>query len=153
MIKIVLVFLALVIGVSMLGSTITKFLRGRQSAAEPCRHAAKCATLWPRRHRHCPLRVRQGMMRALVTGGAKRIGRSIALYLAGRGFDVAVHYATSRTEADQTVADIAALGRQAVALQADLLDEAALAGTCSRRRHRPWRTADAAGQQRLDLRI
>ena len=67
-------------------------------------------------------------MRALVTGGAKRIGREIALYLAGRGFDVAVHYATSQTDADRTVADIRALGRQAVALQADLLDEAALAG-------------------------
>ena len=66
-------------------------------------------------------------MRALVTGGARRIGRSIALYLAGRGFDVAVHYATSAAEADQTVADIAALGRTAVALQADLLDETALA--------------------------
>lgn len=67
-------------------------------------------------------------MRALVTGGAKRIGRAIALYLAGRGFDVAVHYATSRAEADQTVADIRALGRSAVALQADLLDEGQVAG-------------------------
>ena len=67
-------------------------------------------------------------MKALVTGGAKRIGREIALYLAGRGFDVAVHYASSVTEAEATVADIAALGRTAVALQADLLDEAQLAG-------------------------
>ena len=67
-------------------------------------------------------------MKALVTGGAMRIGREIALYLAGRGFDVAVHYASSVTEAEATVADIAALGRTAVALQADLLDEAQLAG-------------------------
>ena len=67
-------------------------------------------------------------MRALVTGGAKRIGRAIALYLAGRGFDVAVHYASSGAEADQTVADIRALGRNAVALQADLLDEGQVAG-------------------------
>ncbi len=66
-------------------------------------------------------------MRALVTGGAKRIGRAVALYLAGRGFDVAVHYATSRLDADQTVADIVALGRRAQALQADLLDEGQLA--------------------------
>ena len=66
-------------------------------------------------------------MRALVTGGAKRIGRAIALYLAGRGFDVAVHFATSRQDADQTVTDIAALGRRALALQADLLDEGQLA--------------------------
>ena len=67
-------------------------------------------------------------MKALVTGGAKRIGRAIALYLAGRGFDVAVHYASSGAEAGQTVADIRALGRSAVALRADLLDEGQLAG-------------------------
>ena len=67
-------------------------------------------------------------MRALVTGGARRIGRAMALYLAGRGFDVAVHYAASRAEADQTVADIVALGCRAVALRADLLDEGQLAG-------------------------
>lgn len=62
--------------------------------------------------------------RALVTGGAKRIGRAIALALAGRGFDVAVHYAGSAEDAARTVDDIAALGRRAVALRADLLDEA-----------------------------
>ena len=67
-------------------------------------------------------------MKALVTGGARRIGRAIALYLAGRGFDVAVHYASSVTEAEATVADIRALGRKAVALRADLLDEVQLAG-------------------------
>ncbi len=67
-------------------------------------------------------------MKALVTGGAKRIGRAISLYLAGRGFDVAVHYASSAAEANQTVAEIRAFGRRAVALQADLLDEGQLAG-------------------------
>ncbi len=61
-------------------------------------------------------------MRALVTGGARRIGREIALYLARRGHDVAVQYATSATEAGEVVAAIRALGRQGVALQADLLD-------------------------------
>ena len=66
-------------------------------------------------------------MRALVTGAARRIGREMALYLARRGYDVAVHYASSASDADQTVADILALGRRAVALQADLLDEDALA--------------------------
>lgn len=65
-------------------------------------------------------------MRALVTGAGKRIGREMALYLARRGYDVAVHYASSQAEADLTVADITALGRHAAALQADLLDEAAL---------------------------
>ena len=66
-------------------------------------------------------------MKALVTGAARRIGREMALYLARRGYDVAVHYDRSAADADQTVADITALGRHAVALQADLLDEDALA--------------------------
>ena len=63
------------------------------------------------------------MVRALVTGAGKRLGRAMALELARRGHDVAVHYASSRAEADATVDDIRALGRQAVALEADLLDE------------------------------
>lgn len=63
-------------------------------------------------------------MRALVTGGAKRLGRAMALYLAGRGHDVAVHYHGSADAAEAVVAEIRAMGRQAVALQADLLDEA-----------------------------
>jgi NAD(P)-dependent dehydrogenase (short-subunit alcohol dehydrogenase family) len=48
----------------------------------------------------------------------------MAVYLARRGFDVAVHYASSEAEALSVVAEIAALGRKAVAVQADLLDEA-----------------------------
>jgi len=71
-------------------------------------------------------------MRALVTGGARRLGRAMALYLAGRGYDVAVHYAGSQIEAQQVVAEIAAMGRRAVALQADLLDEVQTAGLVAR---------------------
>jgi NAD(P)-dependent dehydrogenase (short-subunit alcohol dehydrogenase family) len=63
---------------------------------------------------------------ALVTGAAKRIGRTIALALAQRGWDVVVHYARSETEAQTTVADIKAIGRRAIALQCDLNDEAAV---------------------------
>ena len=63
------------------------------------------------------------MMRALVTGGGKRLGRAMALYLARRGYDVAVHFASSRAEAEAVVAEIAAMGRRAVALRADLLVE------------------------------
>ncbi len=63
-------------------------------------------------------------MRALVTGGSKRLGRAMALYLAGRGYDVAVHYASSGADADAVVAEITAMGRRAVALHADLLIEA-----------------------------
>ncbi|MBN2905358.1 MAG: SDR family oxidoreductase [Rhodobacteraceae bacterium] len=61
--------------------------------------------------------------RALVTGGARRLGRAMALHLAGRGYDVAVHYASGASDAEDVVAEIAALGGRAVALGADLLDE------------------------------
>jgi NAD(P)-dependent dehydrogenase (short-subunit alcohol dehydrogenase family) len=63
---------------------------------------------------------------ALVTGGARRIGRAIALALARRGWHVAVHYRRSADAAAETVRDIEALGRRAVALHCDLADEAAV---------------------------
>lgn len=63
------------------------------------------------------------MTRALVTGAARRLGRAMALALAERGYDVAVHYAGSDEEAEGVVAEIRALGRHAVALHADLLVE------------------------------
>jgi NAD(P)-dependent dehydrogenase (short-subunit alcohol dehydrogenase family) len=62
-------------------------------------------------------------MRALITGAGTRLGRAMALYLAGRGYDIAVHYASSKSEAEATAGEITALGRNAVALQADLLVE------------------------------
>lgn len=62
-------------------------------------------------------------MRALVTGAARRLGREMALYLARRGHDVAVHYAGSAREAAEVVAEIQAMGRKAAALRADLLRE------------------------------
>ena len=66
------------------------------------------------------------MAQALVTGAGARLGREMALYLAGRGFDVAVHYASSKGGADETVDAIRQLGGHAVALQADLLDSDAV---------------------------
>lgn len=60
---------------------------------------------------------------ALVTGAGKRLGRAMALYLAGRGFDVGVHYGTSADAAQAVAEEIRAMGRRAVPLQADLLDE------------------------------
>ncbi|MDO6590936.1 short chain dehydrogenase [Loktanella sp. D2R18] len=62
-------------------------------------------------------------MKALVTGAGARLGQAMALYLGKRGYDVAVHYAGSETGAADTVAQLQAMGRNAVALQADLLDE------------------------------
>ena len=61
---------------------------------------------------------------ALVTGAGHRIGRALALSLAGRGFDVAVHFASSEEKAEATVADVEAIGQRAIALSADLLDDA-----------------------------
>ena len=61
---------------------------------------------------------------ALVTGAGKRIGRAIALDLAGQGWDVAVHYRSSRGEADAVVAEIERAGGRAMAFAADLDREA-----------------------------
>jgi NAD(P)-dependent dehydrogenase (short-subunit alcohol dehydrogenase family) len=57
---------------------------------------------------------------AFVTGGAKRLGRAIALELAAAGWDVAIHYHSSLAEAEETAAGIRALGRRSLVLQADL---------------------------------
>jgi len=61
---------------------------------------------------------------AFVTGGARRLGRAMALALAEAGFDVAIHYATSAAEAEATAAEIRALGPRAVTLRAELAPEA-----------------------------
>ena len=72
------------------------------------------------------------MTRALVTGAGKRLGRAMALYLAGRGFDVAVHYSGSAEAAEEVAAEITALGRRAVTLKADFLVEDEVAGLLPR---------------------
>lgn len=59
----------------------------------------------------------------LVTGAAKRLGRAIALDLAEAGWDVAVHYNGSKTDAEGTAAEIRALGRRAALVQADVSSE------------------------------
>lgn len=59
---------------------------------------------------------------ALVTGGARRVGKAIALALAGRGADMVVHYNSSQASADETSAELRALGVRAAAIQADLSD-------------------------------
>jgi pteridine reductase len=57
---------------------------------------------------------------ALVTGAGRRIGRRLALRLAGEGAQLAVHYHRSRAEADAVVAEIAAAGGEAFCVAADL---------------------------------
>lgn len=60
---------------------------------------------------------------AFVTGGARRIGRAIALALAQAGADVAISFRTSQLEAAQTAAEIAALGRRSLAVECDVRSE------------------------------
>ena len=69
---------------------------------------------------------------ALVTGGAVRIGRAIALDLASCGWSVAVHYNRSRKDAKKVVAEISAMGRRAVSLGADLESESDFDGLVAR---------------------
>lgn len=57
---------------------------------------------------------------ALVTGGARRVGKAIALHLAESGYDVGVHYGTSANDAFQTKAEIEDLGRKCYLSKADL---------------------------------
>jgi pteridine reductase len=57
---------------------------------------------------------------AMVTGAAKRIGRSIALRLAGEGAAIVVNYRGSKADADAVVREIQAAGVKAVAIQADV---------------------------------
>lgn len=61
---------------------------------------------------------------ALVTGAGKRIGRAIALEMAARGWDIALHYRHSQDEAEMTALQIEALGRRTLTLQCELGDEA-----------------------------
>lgn len=59
---------------------------------------------------------------ALVTGSGRGIGKAIALRLAGEGADVVVNFFRNRTPAEETVAAIQALGRQALLVKADVGD-------------------------------
>lgn len=59
----------------------------------------------------------------LVTGGSRGLGAATARLAAARGFDVAVNYRSDGAAAERVVADIKALGRRAVAIQADVAKE------------------------------
>jgi NAD(P)-dependent dehydrogenase (short-subunit alcohol dehydrogenase family) len=63
---------------------------------------------------------------ALVTGAAQRIGRAIALGLAGAGHAVAIHAHRSRKQADRLAGELAAAGQRAVVVTGDLADAAAI---------------------------
>ncbi|HXQ13180.1 MAG TPA: SDR family oxidoreductase [Caulobacteraceae bacterium] len=61
---------------------------------------------------------------ALVTGAARRIGRTLALTAARAGYDVVVHHRHSDDDAAETVRQVEALGRAAVAASSDLAGDA-----------------------------
>jgi len=60
---------------------------------------------------------------ALITGGARRIGREIALKLAATGADICITYRNSQAEAEETVGLILQMGRRARALECDVRSE------------------------------
>jgi 3-oxoacyl-[acyl-carrier protein] reductase len=62
---------------------------------------------------------------AVVTGGGTGVGRATALALAAGGCHVLINYSRSRDEAEQTAADISALGVRGLAVEADVADDAA----------------------------
>ena len=66
---------------------------------------------------------------ALITGGARRLGRAIALKFAEAGADVAVTFRNSAREAQATVIDLSGFGVRAVALRCDVTDEKSVRGT------------------------
>lgn len=63
---------------------------------------------------------------ALVTGGAKRVGREIALKLAQKGSNILLHFNTSKADAEKTAQDIQAFGVRCLLFQADLSNSASL---------------------------
>jgi 3-oxoacyl-[acyl-carrier protein] reductase len=63
---------------------------------------------------------------ALVTGAARGIGRAAALALAGHGYDVVINYSVSEAAAQQVAHEARACGASALAVRADVADEAAV---------------------------
>lgn len=78
------------------------------------------------------------MTAALITGAGQRLGRSIALALAGEGYAVAIHYNTSDADAKAVAAEIVGAGGQAEVFAQDLSDLGAAGGVVGR-------AADAVG--------
>jgi len=78
---------------------------------------------------------------ALITGGARGIGRSIGLSLAERGWSIALCYRTSTKEGEETAREIQELGGSAMALQCDVSDPNA-AEEMTRQVENEWRGID-----------
>ena len=63
---------------------------------------------------------------ALITGSATGIGRSTAIGLADRGYDIVVNYSKSRNEAEETASQVRAKGAEAIVVAANVADDAAV---------------------------
>ena len=59
----------------------------------------------------------------IVTGGSRGIGHATSLAAAEAGWDVCVNYVSNKIRADETVARIEAIGKRAIAVQADINNE------------------------------
>ena len=68
----------------------------------------------------------------LITGGARRIGRAVSIALAERGARVVIHYSRSKEAAEETLKEVKKHGGDGVLIQADLMDEGAVAGIIER---------------------
>jgi len=92
---------------------------------------------------------------ALVTGGARRVGKALAQAVAGAGADVVVHYGSSSSQAEQVVEEIRRMGRRAVAIQADLENPSAASALLDRAQSElgpvDWLINSAAIFEPLDL--
>jgi NAD(P)-dependent dehydrogenase (short-subunit alcohol dehydrogenase family) len=71
-------------------------------------------------------------MRALITGGARRLGAAIARALSADGWDIVVHYNQSAGDADELAADIASAGGRCGTIQADLARQGDVEGLIAR---------------------
>ena len=67
--------------------------------------------------------INQSSKTALITGGAKRIGRALALALVQDGYDIVVHFNESREDAENLQKEILKLGRDCQIIKANLLDK------------------------------
>ena len=72
------------------------------------------------------------MPTALITGAARRLGRQIALVLASEGWDIAVHYLSSESDALSLSADVQGMGRRCGLVRADLAIESEVQGIVGR---------------------
>jgi NAD(P)-dependent dehydrogenase (short-subunit alcohol dehydrogenase family) len=79
---------------------------------------------------------------ALVTGGARRLGRAMVLALAHEGCDVVLHYRGSQDEAEETAGRARETGAQVWLVQGDLADPAAAAGLVARAAGQAQRPVD-----------